>query len=72
MGEDGSREAGRQGKTGGRRKEVSVAWRGNLVSLRGPDRKGKRPGPRPGDHRNYGLASIIFRENLEKLGFACL
>jgi hypothetical protein len=72
VGEEGRGEAGRQRKTGGRRKEISLAWRGNLVSLRGPDRKGKRPGSRPGDHRNYGLVSIIFRENLEKLGFACL
>lgn len=50
---------------------MSSAWRGNQVSSRAQTGRAKGI-RRPGDHTNYGVASIIFRENLEKLGFAHL
>lgn len=48
-----------------------MVWRGDQVSSRAQTgrAKGMR---RSSDHTNYGVASIIFRENLEKLGFTHL
>lgn len=61
-GKERREEAGRQ-----RRREMSTAWRDDQVSSRAQTGRAKGI-RRPGDHTNYGVASIIFRENLEKNG----
>lgn len=69
-GRGGGRKGGkRQGGKGGGK--MSTAWRDDQVSSRAQTGRAKGI-RRPGDHTNYGVASIIFRENLEKMGFAHL
>lgn len=75
--EEGRKEKGRGGgRKGGRRQGGgNVPGLGEVTwFLQGATgrAKGIRRGPGPGDHTNYGVASIIFRENLEKLGFTYL